>query len=516
MNSRFFTSNCSEKCLLIIIVLMASAVRLPSLFQELPPYLFCDENIFYGEAKRLLHSNTYLLNEFKAGALNIYIPLFFIKIIDYFKYFKLNDENIIILGRLVLVCIINPLSIIFIYKSSIAIFKNKIIGLISAISFFLCGMVYGVSRLWYPDHFLIFFASGFLYYLSITIWSDRNYKNIIYLAIFTASAISVKYTSLLLAIPIFTSIVLDRKIINNKIYFLNNILLFLVTFLAFLGIVNWSVYINFDKFISDFQFNIVNYQPSLEFNWVGVKYYFSTVYFLSFSLLGFFIILYGYIYSFNFNRKFFIISLISPLFIIIYLGASYNIQVHRNMMVCMPFILITFSAGFYAALELMKNHGSKYKFLIASILIIVTGYQASQIISQFINDLKIDSRKVAYFYISKNIPLKSTVGVNEVCSGQSPAEQNSNTIIFDPLMSQKLDYYVINSYWMSPFDPAFKSLGLLTSFTPKYLHFYVFNSAKLFGSQNENINDLVPNNYQIIENIKFSGPEIIILKKVNP
>lgn len=516
MNSRFFSSYRSEKCLLIVIVLMASAIRIPSLFQELPPYLFCDENIFYGEAKRLLHNNTYLLNEFKAGALNIYIPLFFIKIIDYFKYIELNDENIIILGRLILVCIINPLSIIFIYKASIAIFNNKIIGLISAISFLACGMVYGVSRLWYPDHFLIFFASGFLYYLSVAIWSTKCYKNIIYLAIFTASAISVKYTSLLLAIPIFISIFLDRKIIKNKIFFLKNTLVFSFTFFVFLSVINWSAFINFDKFISDFQFNIVNYQPSLEFNWAGVKYYFSTVYFLSFSLLGFFIILYGYRYSFNFNRKFFVISLISPIFIIFYLGASYNIQVHRNMMICMPFILITFSAGFYAALKLMQNHGNKHKFLIASILIMVAGYQALQIMGQFINDLKIDSRKIAYFYISENIPPKSLIGVNEVCSGKSPAEQNSNAIIFDPLMSQKLDYYVINSYWMSPFDPAFKSLGLLTSFTPKYLHFYVFNSAKLFGSENENIVDLVPKNYQIMENIKSSGPEIIILKKVNP
>lgn len=516
MYSRFLKAASTEKYLIILIILLTSAIRIPSLFQELPPYLFCDESIFSGEAKRLLNSNTYLISEFKAGALNIYIPLFFIKFIDYFKYINLNDENIIILGRFILVCVINPLSIIFIYKTSIEIFKNKVIGLISAVSFLACGMIYGVSRLWYPDHFLIFFASGFLYYLFVTIWSIKSYKNIIYLAIFTAFAISVKYTSLLLAIPIFISITLDKKIINNKIPFLKNIFLFLFTLLFLLCIINWSIFLNFDKFINDFQFNIINYQPSPDFNWVGVKYYFSTVYLLSYGLLGFPIILYGYKYSLKLNQKFFLVSLISPLFIIFYLGASYKIQVHRNIMVCMPFILITFSAGFYSVICFMKKQGNKYKFLIASILIMVTGFQVLQIMSQFLDDLNIDSRKISYIYISKNIPPNSQVGINEVCSGKSPAEQNSNTIIFDPIMSQKLDYYVINSYWMSPFDPAFKSIGLLTSFIPKYLHFYVFNSPELFGSRNKNISDLIPINYQIMEIIKSSGPEIIILKKVNP
>ena len=105
----------SEK-FLISAILFAFILRLPGLFQELPPYQFCDEEFFWGEVNRMIRSNSYFAQEFRAGGANIYPMFYLTKFINMFLPDLLRSTGVLIIGRLLLVGVMGSLNIIIIKK----------------------------------------------------------------------------------------------------------------------------------------------------------------------------------------------------------------------------------------------------------------------------------------------------------------------------------------------------------------------------------------------------------------
>jgi hypothetical protein len=112
------------------------------------------------------------------------------------------------------------------------------------------------------------------------------------------------------------------------------------------------------------------------------------------------------------------------------------------------------------------------------------------------------------------IPEGSYVGVNEGCSGPSPAVVKGYKTIHDPFFRQNLEYYVINSYWDFPLKSQYSKSSILQSFDQKYIHFYSFSNTNLmtYSFKTRSL-DLIPN-YSLIELIKSNGPDILVYKKI--
>jgi hypothetical protein len=151
-------------------------------------------------------------------------------------------------------------------------------------------------------------------------------------------------------------------------------------------------------------------------------------------------------------------------------------------------------------------------FLAASIFIPLASYGYL-----VIKEMSIDTRVAAVNWISANIDRDVVVGVNEFCSGSSPAQIAGNNVIGDPTLAQNLDYYVFNSYWANPCSNKYLEKGVLSLIDQSKIHFEQWNSTKLIGSFGPisfTVSD-IPVNYQIVKVIRGNGPDIIIVKKLS-
>jgi hypothetical protein len=148
----------------------------------------------------------------------------------------------------------------------------------------------------------------------------------------------------------------------------------------------------------------------------------------------------------------------------------------------------------------------------ASILVPVVSY------GYLVNkDISMDTRILAANWISSNIEKSVTVGVNEFCSGNSPAQVAGNTVVIDPTLTQNLKYYVLNSYWINPSSNKYLEKGVLSLIDQSKIHFEQWNSTKLIGALGTvalTESDF-PDKYNIFKLIRGNGPDIIILKRVD-
>jgi hypothetical protein len=143
--------------------------RIPGAIQDLPPYIFCDEEIFIKESYSLQDENRIITNEFRSGGLNIYLPLIVFKVVS--RIFNINEEyTFYIVTARILMVIISSATIYVLYLLSNVLFYNTTADKFAILGFVFSPTIFAHSRYWYPDHLLIFFSSLFLYFLA------KNYK----------------------------------------------------------------------------------------------------------------------------------------------------------------------------------------------------------------------------------------------------------------------------------------------------------------------------------------------------
>lgn len=515
---------------LVLILLLAVLIRIPAIFQELPPYLFCDESMFADEAFAMLQQGRVLTDQFKAGGLNIYIPLLIAKTLFFFNnqifsYTLFGYTNFVILGRIAYVLLLNPLTLVFIYFSAVELFQKRTIGLCAALAFLISPFVLANSRMWYPDHYIVFFSAGLFYFLI------RHYKaplqriNYPLVGAFLALTISTKYTGLLL-VPVVGLVLLTNLFwpINrvpsytrkNWLRIFNWLCVAALSTLVVLLIVNFSAVANTPKFILDFNFNVENYRQYGSLGWRGVAFYFFTLYYFSLGGFGVVAILLGCQDIFKAHPRL-ILLLLAPIALATYLGLS-GLVLFRNMTIFLPLIFLIAGVGIHRLCEYVSAGTRLKKTLSTLVLIGIVFSQLPQLAISIKRDFATDSRIVAEYWLKKNIPPMSTVGTNEFCAGPSPAKVAGLSTQIDPGMKQNLDFYVFDTYWASVFEPVYKgNQGALQEWDQKYLHFYFLNDIDIFRWKTRPLpaDAVVPSGYQIIKRFKSNGPDVLILQKNN-
>jgi hypothetical protein len=513
---------------LICIVLLAVLSRVPAIFQELPPYLFCDENLFAGDAFFLLQHERLLTGQFKAGGLNIYLPLLVAKIIfifnnNIFSYTNFGYTNFVILGRAIYLLLLNPLTVVFIYFSAIALFRKKAIALCSALAFLISPLLLANSRIWYPDAYIGFFSAGLIYFLIKNYQAPEKIFNYVMIGVFLALTISTKYTGLLL-VPVVGVVLLinlfwsDSSILPSpKFNFLviSKLLFYAaISALIVLLVINFSALVDPNRFIQGFNFNIENYNRHGTLGWRGILFYLFVLYYLSLGGFGLIAIALGY-QSFCKKHPRLIVLLLAPIAVAIYLGAS-GLVLFRNMTIFLPLIFLIAGVGIHRLCQFVISGSRIQKTSAVVVLLGIVFSQLPQLALTMQRDFKTDSRILAEAWLKTHIPSQSIVGTNEFCSGPSPAKVAGLQTDIDPRADKNLDYYVFDTYWTSIFDLAYRgNKGILQEWDQKYLHYYFFSDVDIFRWQTNpvQIHQLVPPGYQIIKWFKSSGPDVVILKK---
>jgi len=496
-----------------MIFLFSFLTRIPLLLSDLPPYQFCDETIYQSEVGRMISDNDWVSNEFRAGGFNLYPAYIIFSFVNLFQPSPLSSSQMLIIGRLFYAVLLPALSSIIAFKIA-KLFVGKIPAIITSLLFSTSSLLY--SNFWYPDTYIQFGILGFLYFALIIFFAEvETKKSYLCLGIFLSIAISTKYTALVLFTPVL--LLLSYKFTrapSNKVFWKNSFL-FIGSFLILTCLLNVGALLRTKSFAEGFLFNLNNYGSTVETRYDGYLFYLAILLINSFSIFGFVYLVVG-VSRGGIQKLLLVFLSLYPLILIMLLGDKKWI-LSRNMTSVSGFLIPFIAIGIaWTILKIESSDKFLRKglslFLAASIFIPLTSYGYL-----VVKEMSTDTRVSAVNWISANIDRDVVVGVNEFCSGSSPAQIAGNNVIGDPTLAQNLDYYVFNSYWDSPCSDKYLEKGVLTLIDQSKIHFEQWNSTKLIGSFGPvrfTVSD-VPMNYQIVKVISGDGPDIIIMKKLS-
>jgi hypothetical protein len=494
-----------------LIFLMSLVSRIPLILNDLPPYQFCDEAIYQNEVIRMVGASDWIPNEFRAGGFNIYPAFIIFKAINFFLPSPLSSLQMLIIGRIFYVVLLPSISILFTFKIS-QLFVGKVPAIITTLIFGTSTFHY--MNFWYPDSYIQFSVLGFLYFaLLIILKKNEGARTYTYLGVFLSIAVSTKYTAVALFGPALLLLLynnFERNGLSKKSW--KNSLIAIVMFCVCTILLNIGAVIRTEAFFDGFLFNLNNYVATDEKRYDGFLYYFGILLFNSFGVFGLIYFLIGLVSSRS-NKLVILFLALYPIILVLLLGDKRWV-IARNMSSASVFLIPFIALGVSWAMKKIETSGKfleRFLYALVALTIFVPFVSYTYLV---VKDISVDTRVTAAKWISSTIDKDIVIGVNEFCSGQSPAQVAGNTIKVDPAFTQNLAYYVLNSYWSSPFSSQYLEKGVLLLVDQSKIHFEQWNSTKLIGSlgaiklSHEN----VPKNYEIRKVIRGNGPDIIILE----
>jgi len=503
--------------LIFFLVVASFLVRLSPLRQEMPPYSFCDEDIFSIEALRLVTTGSWLTSEFRAGGMNIFPTVIIGKILQFFGQ-DVTLTTSITIGRFVGPILLGSLTTSLIYLITFEISKKRSVAVLASIFFIASPAVYAYGRISYPDHYIYFFSAGFLYYLLKTIRNQPRLVDFIMVGVFLGSTTSVKYTGASLLIPygaaLSVNLYRNRQDSAKLAVDINRSVCTLIASLFTFLVINLSAFFEPRAFVGGFLANIQNYERFEGSVFSGTVFYLFVSYFMLFGFLGGLIVIAGYANVWRKERRLFFVFFAFPTLLSFILSTA-GLVFNRNVSITLPFVIPVMAWGAHSLFLLLRAKiGNNKAIFCALIFFLQPIYSLGVSLS---NDLKQDSRLVASLWLKENVPKHMVIGVNESCSGKGPASTAGFQIQTDPFLDQKKEYYVFVHYWGTPFDDFYrKNVGIAQVVDQKYLHFDHVNDRTIFRfpKQKPTLDDLTPIGYEIVKLFSSNGPDVIVLKRI--
>ncbi len=502
---KLFTIN-KIKFTFITIVLINIFLRIPSLFQELPPYTFIDEDLYVNKAFRHYQKDAYYIE--KVNQIVYYLALGPSYLYTLITNEKLSLKKFTILARFFGPVLLNSIGAAIIFLIGHLLFKSYLISIIATSLFTISPMVMGTSRFFYPDH--IWNICAAINILICLLYNKNIYKkkiNIFLMGFIAALAASIKIHGIVLCLPSFLVITKHSltkyksgllsqilSLVNPYIFLLSSILVcffilnpIIITngFQPFIDYLNWknSLYTK-------------DYLPFLKTNNTYI-FYTILLLFTTFGSLGFFFICYGIGILFRSDKTTLLFYIICPFLLITILG-KYEIGVTRNIVLGIPYVLFLLLYGFNYYLRKINN--SAFKFLIIFFLffeiIIKSGIT-------FYYDLKTDSRILASKWVKNNVPTESTIDQSKYM--KNPIENFKNS-----------DFLILDSWWSDLYDFD-KHKSSQTPFIlfkePIINNLHFINSGGVSYAEKHLKYRRIIQNYDYITTLNGYGPKVFIFKK---
>ncbi len=496
-------------------------MRFAAIRNGLPPYQFCDETIYAGEVLRMLRDGDWLANEFRAGGFNIYPVYLTLKPVvgvlgTVPDLYELTTGGRILMGVLVGAATVFPL-----YFGVRRLFRDSVAAAAAVLLFAVSPFVYANSQIWYPDTYSCFSTACILYFASRLVMSRPTRKDWALLGVSLAIAASTKYFGLVLGIiplVVLVGLLYRRHKVGRALIDLRLLLglgAFSLGFLIVAAALNVGGFIRPGKFKEDFLFNVNNYSHATSTSgWSGIALNAATLTLLSVGILGTILFACGVLVTWKRSPLGALMLLVPSIALVAYMGVQ-GWVVTRNMMILEPLTLAVIGVGIAWAVRSASQKGRWFQlavFFVCALTVLLPAKRTAQAVAR---SSQTDSRVQAENWIRANVPAGASIGTNEFCSGKSPAAEAGFVPVDDGFMQSRLDYYVMNSYWLGMLSPAyFSNRGVLQESDDSLIHYYHFNDRTLwrdFGSVTVSTN--VPQGYRVVKVFHGSGPEIVILGK---
>jgi len=514
----------------ISIFILNVFLRFPALFQELPPNTFCDEDLIINNAFYWFQEDRIYLNGI--GQINYSLAIAPSFLYETFTGEKLSKKNFIILARIIGPIFLNSLGALIMFFTGYLLFNSILKSSIIALLYTFSPMILGLSRIFYPDHFIIVCSTVCLMLCVRILKGIGKIKiNLIFAGMVVAIASSIKLNGAILIIPcfcaIFCNILEKTNYGENKFsgYKVSVIRLFylIVFFVIFFIIFNPALFIEgVDKFETYFETKKAHYSkstPYLESNNSYLFYFFIT-YIVSYGWVAFFLLCIGINNLFKNNKNLLMLMLVFPISLIIILG-QFKVVTTRNTILALPFMLPIVLYGLETIFEKIKLYPIKYIFVI---LIFFEPFYKS--LNSCINDFKMDSREKAKEWISNNIPEGSTIASNRGCFQPPPfGIENYNFINLNFSSELKhlenyedIDYLVLDSWFGDMIDinkHKTEQLWTIIFTEPIFNNLYYLNPGGVFYKKKYKEHIERMKNFNHFFSIYGYGPDIFIYKNIN-
>lgn len=499
---------------------LAAIIRIPALSQDLKPYMFCDEEyFFYADVLRMLRNDSVSSGNFYSGPMNVYPIWIVARGVELFT--PLSDEQLLLVARFILplglgALAVVPLALFLKYLSG-----SRFVGIIAATLYVLSSFLSGVSRYWYPDHYLFFFAALVVMFAAKISVVDKPQWTSVFLGVSAAMAFSVKYHSAILVLFVAAAFVARWKGFENSEYRTKQLskstLTFVASALTFILIFHLNTFFYVDLFFDQQSFNVENYGIGSSSITDGLLGYAFVLFVLTLGPLGLFLAATSTTILLKSRSFFVLISLLSPIVVLLWVFGSQAAFVSRNIIPVTPLFLAICSIGAAALIARLNFKPGPVSKLLVICLALLLGAQSSLAAYAFFKDLEPDSRELAELWIEENIPETLTIGTNESCFGSSAAEVAGRRVTSDPFMEEGLEYYVFDSYEVSSISGQFRGANASEALLlPKYLHFYYFRDKEIYKSPLGLITpEQLPriDGYKLVQKFNKNGPEVWIWQK---
>jgi hypothetical protein len=272
-------------------------------------------------------------------------------------------------------------------------------------------------------------------------------------------------------------------------------------------LLNFSALVNPSKFLEDQRFNSTNYSGpgnGLE----GIVYHLWIAGTTFYGVVGVVGIMAVALRARDQPRVFPALLALPAVFAAVSYGNS-TYAIYRNMSVAfVPVVLLV-----YLGIRSIASCQLGTRSLRIFSLLLLLALTAVEFSAMYLSEFRTDSRELAEEFLLANENAYPVIGVNEFCSGVSPASVAQRQVIVDPMMEIGLETYLINAYWLSPLSPAYRDVRDL-----RYMQFYRYNDINfntLLGPlpSSESLASLLPPDYVIVKVFSGSGPEMILVEK---
>lgn len=514
------------RLILLIIFFLNVAVRLPGIFQEMPPNTYCDEDLIINYAyKNYSENKIYYYGiaqiNYYLGAIPAYITEFLIKE-------KISKDRFLVFARLLGPVLFNSISALIIFIILFILFESISLCTIFSTLYTFSPMILGLSRIFYPDHYMIIFSTICLF-LSILLRNGISNKLcIISGGFFVATAASIKLHGFVLILPLIISN-LNFQRVGSKFKILPikssmiRIACLVFCSLAFFILLNPFLYVEGFSVLENYiTWKTGNYLQNPEYMTSNTPhlFYILITSFTPFGVTASLLFFFGLIKLFQKDLKLFTILISCPLVLIFYFGQFKLVSI-RNMILALPFILIYIAYGYSFLMIKIKNSIQRY-----IIILVLFIEPIPKSLFSFSRDFEIDSRIKTKEWVSENIAEGSTIASNSGCFQPLPfdtvkyfpVDLGFSSEMFYPNDYNDIDYLIIDSWFgdMIEKNKHKSEQSLMVIFIEKvFNNLSYINPPGLFHEELYKKGFARNNNFKHLQTIKGYGPSIFIYENKN-
>ena len=507
-----------ENIFIVAVFVLAVGLRIISTRGGLGPYMFCDEGMWVDELLRMNSEGTFLMREFRSGALNVLPLRLLAELIPPLQAVTANGT--LQLGRFFMTSLVGATTAPLVYLTIREVHRSKYVALFGSLLTVFSPAMFVLGQFWYPDHYLSSSIAAILY-ITFRFRRTKRIRDALLLGVCIGCALSIKTSSISVAAWSFLVIAVSQDggsrlsaqgclvEVKNRI---RELLAVSLSALLSLLLLNFSLFINFDLWQEAMKYNSTNYQGSFGFKGIVMHLLLGAATPVGVAgIVG--IVFYG---THGFRNRF----LIVPNFLILSLlaipivnsfifGLSGHI-IYRNISSGLVPTVIVATIGLSHLLQIFHSRNKGFGLSIGIVLLLPIMLEISTFVLTKLAD---DSREIAQNAIPSLISKDEVIGTNEFCSGDSPALVAGYETVYDPHLSAGIDVFLINSYWSSPLSELYTESGFLLD-----AHFYWFDVVdfRIFNRvkpSREDLEDRLPHNFDVLEIFRGSGPDMILVKR---